>query len=61
MWDERSLTRALEEAGFINIRPCRFGDAEDPLFSKVENQQRFIDSGYTPEVHEVALEAKRPI
>jgi SAM-dependent methyltransferase len=50
MWDEASLAQALKDHGFSRIRPCRFGDCEDPMFSFVENRGRFD--------HAVALEAR---
>lgn len=41
MWDEGSLSTALADHGFGDIRRARFGDAEDPMFSHVENRDRF--------------------
>ena len=43
MWDERSLTKALSEAGFTDIRRCQFGDCSDPVFQSVEEMGRFVD------------------
>lgn len=51
MWDYKSLHHELKQVGFANIRRCQFGDAEDPLFAEVEDQDRFINA--------VAVEAKR--
>jgi SAM-dependent methyltransferase len=51
MWDEISMTQALKEHGFVQIRRCCFGDCEDTMFSIVENQARFENA--------VAIEAKR--
>ena len=60
MWDEPSLSRALQDAGYVEIRRCNFGDSEDPMFSRVEEFSRFIDTGYEPPIRELAFEAKRP-
>lgn len=51
MWDETSMTHALRDHGFQQIRPCRFGDCEDTMFSFVEDPIRFE--------HAVAMEARR--
>jgi len=60
MWDEHSLRRALADAGFVGIRRCAFGDAEDPMFARVEDQRRFIDLKFEPPLQELALEARKP-
>jgi hypothetical protein len=57
MWDERSLTKALSEVGFTDIRRCQFGDCSDPMFQRVEEMGRFIDG----DIVECALEAKKPV
>lgn len=56
MYDEAALCALLTEAGFVDVRRCRFGDAEDPAFAHVEDEGRFIDTGHD----ELALEARRP-
>jgi hypothetical protein len=55
MWDESSLSAALLEQGFVNIRRCSFGGSEDPLFADVEDCTRFIDGDFI----EVAIECRR--
>lgn len=55
MYDHALMKRLLEEAGFTDIRPCEFGDAQDPKFHEVEDEGRFFDSGHK----EVAIEAKK--
>lgn len=40
MWDEPSLTEALIQHGFKNVRRCQFGDWSDPRFGLVERQDR---------------------
>ena len=52
MWDYNSLQNELRVAGFVDIRPCAFGDASDPLFNEVEESSRFVDA--------VAIEARKP-
>jgi predicted SAM-dependent methyltransferase len=51
MWDESSIEQALKEHGFRQIRRCRVGDCEDPMFSFVEARERFENA--------VAMEARR--
>jgi SAM-dependent methyltransferase len=51
MWDENAIREALEGHGFRQIRRCRFGDSEDPMFSLVEAPGRFENA--------VAMEARR--
>jgi SAM-dependent methyltransferase len=51
MWDETSMTKALQDHGFRQIRRCRFGDCEDTMFSLVEERGRFENA--------VAMEARR--
>jgi SAM-dependent methyltransferase len=41
MWDGKSLSKELSEAGFIQIRLCSFNDCEDTMFSFVEEMARF--------------------
>jgi SAM-dependent methyltransferase len=57
MYDEALMTSLLERTGFVSIRRCHLGDAEDPVFGQVEEEGRFVDGGYD----ELALEALRPI
>lgn len=58
MWDEFSLSAELAQAGFQDIRRCSFGDADDPMFLKVEDKGRFFDEGQG--ILECALEARKP-
>jgi len=51
MWDETSMTQALEAHNFRQIRRCCFGDCEDAMFSIVEERGRFENA--------VAMEARR--
>lgn len=44
MWDYKSLEFELKNAGFVNIRPCQYGDSADPLFVFVEEKDRFSRS-----------------
>lgn len=41
MWDIQSLADALQQAGFKNIRACKFDDSNDPMFKLVEAEGRF--------------------
>lgn len=41
MWDERSMRQRLGRHGFQSIRRCSFGDAPDPEFHAVEDEDRF--------------------
>jgi SAM-dependent methyltransferase len=42
MWDYKSLEFELQKVGFVNIRPCQYGDAADPIFRFVEEKGRFF-------------------
>lgn len=44
MWDKKSLTKELENAGFKDIRVCQFNDCEDEMFKLVEDKGRFVES-----------------
>jgi predicted SAM-dependent methyltransferase len=58
MWDECSMTAALGNTGYIQIRRCHFNDSRDDAFRQVEQRERFIDekSG----LEECAMEAIKP-
>lgn len=51
---ERLRCRSLAQAGFVRIRPCRFGDHDDPRFAEVEEESRFVADGEP----ELAFEAR---
>ncbi|MBX2952279.1 MAG: methyltransferase domain-containing protein [Leadbetterella sp.] len=51
MWDRKSLARELRNAGFVEVRECSFNDSEDPMFTHVEDQSRFVNA--------VALECRK--
>ena len=59
MWDEPSMRGALADAGFVDIRQCRFGDCEDPMYAAVERADRFRDESL--DIPECALEARKPV
>jgi predicted SAM-dependent methyltransferase len=56
MYDFAALKGLLEQAGFDGVRRCEFGDCHDPMFARVEEEDRFIDSGE----RELAIEAVKP-
>lgn len=58
MWDRLSLRKALDDAGFDNIRPSEFNDSSDPRFKEVEDRSRYFDEGLG--IKELAFEARRP-
>lgn len=41
MWDFKSLSNALENAGFAKVRRCKFNDSQDNMFNLVEDEGRF--------------------
>lgn len=41
MWDSKSLSEELINAGFTQIRSCKFNDCEDEIFKYVEDINRF--------------------
>ncbi len=44
MWDRKSLTKELMDAGFEIVRPCSFGDSTEKAFSFVEDEGRFTNA-----------------
>jgi SAM-dependent methyltransferase len=52
MWDELSLTEALQDHGFVKVRRAQFGDSEDAAFAAIENADRFESA--------CAMQAKKP-
>ena len=44
MWDYESLSDELVKAGFTDIRPARRGDSEDPKFTDLEEEDRWLDA-----------------
>ncbi len=51
MWDSKSLSEELKNAGFTQIRVCKFNDSEDEMFKHVEAPDRFE--------HAVAIECRK--
>ncbi len=58
MWDEKSMSAALQKVGFANVRRCALFDCRDPAFRAVEDPGRFHDEQYR--LDECAMEAIRP-
>ena len=42
MWDERSMTVELKQAGFVDIRRAQCGDSGDKRFADVEDADRWV-------------------
>lgn len=57
MYDYALMSHLLEEVGFVFIRRCKLGDADDPMFKLVEDEGRFYHNGH----EELAIEARRPL
>jgi predicted SAM-dependent methyltransferase len=57
MWDEKSMTSELQNAGFSQIRRCNIGDSGDAMFDTVESHLRFYDE--QSNIRECALEARK--
>ena len=58
MWDEPSIVKQLELAGFVDIRRCELGDSNDPMFAQVEHAGRFVDAAL--DLRELAVSARKP-
>jgi SAM-dependent methyltransferase len=56
MYDFAALRYLLAETGFDHIRRCTLGDSNDPMFTLVEEADRFCEAGEA----ELAIEAIRP-
>ena len=52
MWDYRSMSRELDQAGFTDIRRAEYGDSEDSHFLSVEQPGRWKDC--------LGIECRRP-
>ena len=52
MWDQYSLRKELEDAGFTAIKRVDFGDSGDAHFKDVEDPNRFLGA--------VAMECRKP-
>lgn len=52
MWDEKSMTRELTDAGFTAIRRAQMGDNPDPQFTAVEDAGRWDNC--------LGMECRRP-
>lgn len=59
MWDEPAVCDFLKKVGFVDIRRCHFGDAEDVAFQQVECRERFHNERL--DIEEVAIEARKPL
>lgn len=44
MWDYKGMYVELASAGFQRIRKAEYGDSEDPMFLKVEDKKRWLNS-----------------
>jgi hypothetical protein len=42
LWDRASLPPAFEDAGFVKVRLCEFGDWDDPRFGEIEHPDNFV-------------------
>jgi SAM-dependent methyltransferase len=58
MWDEPAMAAALRQAGFADVRRCRFNDSADPAFRAVEDAGRYLDAA--ERLEECAMEARKP-
>lgn len=43
MWDYESMSEAPHQAGYVGIRRAQFGDGADPMFTRVESENRWIN------------------
>lgn len=50
MYDNKSMSKELENKKFENINICKFGDSNIKVFEEVEEKERFVDSQGLPEV-----------
>jgi predicted SAM-dependent methyltransferase len=55
MYDNKSMQKYLDEAGFKNIRKSKIGDSGIKVFSEVEEKHRFVDGDFI----EVALQCTK--
>jgi hypothetical protein len=43
MWDFKSISEELKQAGFIKIRRANYGDSDDKRFLEVEDSERWTN------------------
>ena len=53
MWDFKGLQAELQAAGFVAVRRAFYGDSQQPLFSAVEEEDRWRDA--------LGFECMRPV
>ena len=56
MWDYPAMRDAMEKAGFVDVRRCDLGDADDPMFADVERADRYNTRG----IPEVGVQGRKP-
>jgi SAM-dependent methyltransferase len=56
MYDEALISQLIVDVGFIHVRRCNFGDAQDAFWEQVEDRTRFEDNGHL----ELSVEAIKP-
>jgi hypothetical protein len=44
MWDKYSITRALDDQGFVDIQPFVKNKCENDMFLIVEEEYQFLDA-----------------
>jgi predicted SAM-dependent methyltransferase len=58
IYDEKSLTAALQTAGFIHAKKCQINESDDPIFQGLENETR-MPHGFL-RLESLVLEAIKP-
>ena len=57
LWDQEMLEEALLACGFVEIRWCRWGESEQPVFQGIERHEVYVDEERLP--HVIIAEARR--
>lgn len=61
IYDRSTLQDSIEEAGFIEVTSCEYGESDDNNFQDVESHGKNIGDKDIDQFHTMILEAKRPI
>jgi len=61
IYDRSTLQDSIEEAGFIEVTSCEYGESYDNNFQDVESHGKNINDQDIDQFHTMILEAKHPI
>lgn len=57
LWNGELLVEALHACGFDDVRACRYGESERPVFRGIERHETYVDEPELP--HVIIVEARK--